>query len=285
MNDLATPQAAPGTVLPYNLITDVGGAVNPNEITNVILLQPAPIEPLNDAAIFFTTTNAYDETQTNNGAMVFNQLGLMAGPSHLPPANGGGVNTGGVVTLTLWQSLAGLNPEFSIIAQTTVDLTNATPGQFVWSAPLSTSFNIYSSMGANRFNYNITVTVPSQYLLYIKRPITVRQGNTWGSARSSSGFSNPNNDHLCAYGGVDLNNTRYPDLGTASLSPNVSFSGTLKREGSFGTVSLSPRIGLTGRPQRAGVFEGDNDMAPSIVLNATSMAGGPLWKPSKLCTG
>jgi hypothetical protein len=271
MNDLATPQAAPGTVLPYNLITDVGGAVDPNATTGVhelIASQP-------QSAVYFSLTNMYEQPMT------FNQMGIMAGPLKTPT---GGSNTPGVVTLSLWSLILGYADNPTLEAQVTVDLTNATPGEFVWSAPLPTPFIIYGQIGADWEHpiWNIDVSAPSNYWVYSNRPCTMRNGNTWGS---SSDVNNvPENDHLCLFGGVDLNLTSYRDLGTGSLSPDVSFSAILKRQSGLGPVKLAPHIGLTGHLRRVGVFDGGNDLEPSIVLNST-LAGGPLWKPSKLCTG
>ena len=266
---------APGVFSPYNLVTDIGPPVDPNSLVSTLLGGGSFV-------FSFVVSNAYNtqHTAAQNAAtaMTFNRIGMMGGP--LKNADGS-PNVGGVMTIALTQITAGV-PGSTVIAQGTVDLTTWVPGQFYWSDPFPTPLNIWGSIVKPTqtlgYTYTIAIIMPgsAHYSIYINRPVTVRNGQGWGTPSV--------NNHLCD-GPVDLSFINYADLGTASLKPTFALSGHMQAEGHIGKLSgISPQIQFKSRLHTIGDL-GTADMEPSVILRATSMAGGPLWKPSKLCSG
>ena len=218
-------------------------------------------------------------------AMTFNQLGIMGGPLK---NHDGTANVGGVVTITVSQALLSTSGEgaFTTIAQTTIDLTTWVPGQFYWSNPLPSPVNIWGTLTypttTYTYVYHVVLTCTTPYSLYTKRPVVLRNGKAWSSGTLALGTIP--GDHLSLSGPVDLTFNNYVDLGRASLTPVFALSGQLQAEGHVSGPPISPQILFRSKLRTIGELDG-GDIAPKVVLSATSIAGGPLWKPSKLCTG
>ena len=282
---------APGVSSGFNWITDIGPPIDPNSLSSYQL-------PSGGADVFyFFLGNQYNTANTTDqnaaSAMTFNQMGILGGP--LKHADGT-PNVGGVVTLSLLQvpSTGGAS---SVLAQAGIDLTTWVPGQFYWSDLLPTPVHVWGQIYTpsppkiTNFFHIVAITCPVRYSLYHNRPVTLRNGSSWGSMQGNfQGVGSNNDDHFCLAGPVDFTLTTYADLGTASLTPTFALSGHVQSEGHFGasppneSSSFTPRIQLKSRLHTIGDL-GSADMSPQVVLAATSMAGGPLWKPSKLCSG
>jgi hypothetical protein len=270
---------APGVTTQYNWFTDIGGAVDPNSLSSVQLPASYGANPYNTGLIWFTLQLGIER------AVTLNQLGIMGGP--LVHANGQ-PNVGGVVTLALMQGFAAPSGYlYSQIATASVDLTDWVPGQFYWSDPLPNPITLPSYQGAIQYYYYISAICSVPYSVYTARPCTLRYGTTWGSVAYRPGFGEipaSTNNHLCFGGPVDVTLNNYVDLSTGSIAPTFALSGAPQRMGGL-EAPLVPQIELKGRFGRAGVFEGDNNMIGGKFVLSASIAGGPLWKPARLCTG
>ena len=277
---------APGVSTPFNWITDIGPPIDPNSLTSYQLVGSSGAYV---GDLFYFWLNTVYNTQTgavypgSAGPMIFNRMGILGGP--LKHANGT-ANVGGVVTISLYQEPS-TGGGLSLIAQASVDLTTWVPGQFYWSDPLPSPITVWGQMftpPSHLVNlYSIVeVTCTTPYSLYTNRPVTLLNGGNWGSKESANGS---NNDHLALGGPIDFSLINYADLGTAKLAPTFALSGHMQAEGRIGALSgISPQIQFRSRLHTIGDL-GTADMEPSVILRATSMAGGPLWKPSKLCSG
>jgi len=211
--------------------------------------------------------------------MWFNQLGCMAGPSTRinTPTNDDVIpNPGGPVTVTLYSlytTIAGTNT----VAQATVDLTNATDGQFCWSDVIE-PFQLYGSDYYGQLNFTITIqTNDPNYWFYGNRPCVVRNGVNWGYQ------GGPTGDWIRAQGpGVDCNYVTYADV-SGNLGPSVALNADVRRRGELRKSALVPQVTLGGAIRRAGELRGGL-VVPAIELSG-NLSGGPLWKPAPLCTG
>lgn len=248
--------------------------------------------------LLFTLANTWDASLTTDQnaltANIFTQMGILGGPAK---NQDGSTNEGSIVTLTFAQfttDFYGL--DVTVLARVSIDLTHWVPGQFYWGPPLSNPVSVwgnlkYSDQNYLQYYYGIYAYCSTPYYsVYTMRPCTLLNGQQWGSDYSTWNIPNANNDHCCYGGSVDLTSVNPQDLSTAFLTPTVAFSGQVRRRGDLGAlpgqpeVGLRPQIQLVGQPRRAGAFD-LSSMMVKPVLNATSMAGGPLWKPAKLCSG
>jgi hypothetical protein len=299
-----TPTAIPGwDTTPYNLVTDTGGALGSGlGLTNTLpATPPSPGSPGNPdgqgfPALWFTINLAWagaapDPTQI----MYFNQIGVMSGPATNP--SGGAPNPGGVITATV-MGIGDTNGTYysEPVATTTIDLTNALPGQMYWSAPLAQNFSILGTVSNQpgqilQSYYYVALKSTVNYVMYSGRSCTLRNGKVWGS---HGGWPEQPGlppaitaDHIYAMG-VDLNLVNYVNLGAGPLAPTATLTGQVLRRGELGTppAELIPQVSLAGRVHRAGAFEGSNNLLVGPVLaNPGGLSGGPLWKPAQLCTG
>ena len=277
---------APGVSTPFNLVTDLGPPPDPNGIGGATIGSgPAP-------AFWFSLNTTYNTQATAAAnaatAMTFNRMGILSGPLKHPD---GTSNVGGVMTITLLEGNVNAGPTSAteVLATTTIDLTSAAPAQFYWSDPFPAPISIWGTIFTPPKTYYYTfyefrLSTSPNYSMYTSRPCTVRNGNQWGQVATQAGALVLANSHLLA-AGVDLSFINYANLGTASLAPDFALSGHLQSEGHIGKLSgISPQIQFRSRLHTIGDL-GTADMEPSVILRATSMAGGPLWKPSKLCSG
>jgi hypothetical protein len=306
-----TPSNIPGwPTTPYNLISDTDAPIDSQSgITFFpsIATTGGPNGPdgVGTPAFWFTTTNTLwgsgrpgglDEAADLAAAMNFNQIGIVSGPATNPDNDA--PNPGSVVAVTVIQIEP--QPDGSYydnqLATTNIDLTNAVPGQMYWSAPMANPFQVWGSVYAGQpgmmiqpLYYYIAVQPVNDYYMYGPRMCSVRNGNVWGSSGEwpmQPGLSPViTNDNLYA-GGVDLNLVNYQILGNSPLTPTVALTGRVLRRGELGSppARLIPSVQLAGQPQRAGVLHGDMTV-DSVTFNASTLSGGPLWKPAQLCTG
>jgi hypothetical protein len=305
-----TPTSIPGwNSTPYNLVTDTGGAPPNPTVDQIEMIYaaggpdagPGP-DGFGFPVLWFTTTNANlgsgrpggdDPVADAASIMAFNQIGVLAGPATNP--NSGDPNVGGVITVNVVQMAPqadGTN-YMSVVASATIDVTKAIPGNFYWSDPLAANFQIYGILWSGAVNqqiyYYLAMTSTVDYAMYATRPCLIRNGGQWGSSGESDmqpGLPPIIGTDRNYVFGVDLNLVNYRDLGTAPITPITKIAGQVLRRGELGAphAKMVPQIQLTGQPQRAGVLHGGMQVE-SVTFNATSLSGGPLWKPAKLCTG